>query len=142
MNSVLKCYGKLNIILRCVLPARVCMSQNLRILVCFYFQENIYRLTNETYSSTLKQIADNENDRNLNICSRVLGTDKDEYIAAFGFTVAARLKKMSAIQRIYAENLINRILFQGQLKKLRETTTIDQTESSYEFVTVNYSSAT
>ena len=44
---------------------------------------------------------------------------EDEY-SIFGSHVATKLKNMDTNQRAHAENLINQVLYKGQLKKLSE----------------------
>lgn len=49
--------------------------------------------------------------------------DRDEHYE-FGMYVASKLRKMDKTQSIYAEHLINQVLFGGMIKKLREDSTI------------------
>lgn len=42
----------------------------------------------------------------------------------FGAVVAAKLRRMAPVQEIFAENLINQVLFSGMLGRLQESSTI------------------
>lgn len=42
----------------------------------------------------------------------------------FGAVVAAKLRRMAPVQEIFAENLINQVLFSGMLDRLQESSMI------------------
>lgn len=67
--------------------------------------------TSATTADYLKQV--------VNILQR----EEDEY-DKFSGNVAAKLRKMDGRQSIFAENLINQVLFQGVLGKLQEDSII------------------
>lgn len=54
----------------------------------------------------------------------ILDKKEDEY-DAFGFVVAAKLRKMTEDQRIHAEFLINQIIHKGLLNNLSTNTNIE-----------------
>ncbi|KAF5299128.1 hypothetical protein FQR65_LT09486 [Abscondita terminalis] len=54
---------------------------------------------------------------------QALSKEEDEY-DFFGVTVAAKLRKMDPLQRIYCENIINTALFKGSLNQLLHDSTL------------------
>lgn len=61
----------------------------------------------------------------MRTCVENLNKKEDEH-QLFGSHVAAKLKKMNETQQIYAENLINQILFKGQLNRLTDNVSITE----------------
>ncbi|XP_075229669.1 uncharacterized protein LOC142329169 isoform X26 [Lycorma delicatula] len=107
-------------------------------------QETTPRQRSVYTNSAAKKRRKTEEERStfLNTCTRVFTTDEDEY-TAFGITVAAKLRKMDENQKVYAENVINQVLFKGQLKKLCETSTVTDTAcpNEHDIVTSPYASS-
>lgn len=52
--------------------------------------------------------------------NNINGPNSYDEFTAFGITVAAKLRQMDQLQRLYAENIINQTLFKGMLNQLSD----------------------
>jgi hypothetical protein len=76
--------------------------------------------------TTMQKSAKHDNGEKDEIVKKsetILLTPEDEY-DALGKTIAAKMRKMNEYQRIFADKLINDVLFKGLLEQLTPSTQI------------------
>lgn len=69
------------------------------------------------------------NDKNVYLDN--LSKPDDDEFDFYGKCLAVQLRKMNKLQSIFAQNIINQVIFQGKLDKLQENTTV---YTPFEFV--------
>lgn len=95
----------------------------------YYFQmETMYTAASPSFGRLKRLRYDTEEaaaaSANLPQEHSFLQPQEDEF-DKFGAVVACKLRRMTRVQEIYAEHLINQVLFHGMMDRLNESSTLD-----------------